>query len=161
MDVSVNTLLPIIQASTTPVILISGMGLLLLTMTNRMGRIMDRTRAYAEQLRAADANHRQHLEEMLEFTWRRARIVRLALTFATSSMLMSGALVIVIFLGNVLQRDMGGLMLGLFVAAILLMIAALLAFLRDVFLSLAALQVEVNRARAHSLGGAGDDLNKG
>jgi len=121
-------LLPNIAAATTPVILISGMGLLLLTMSNRMGRIMDRTRAYAEQLRVTDAGQRQHLEEMLEFTWRRARIVRLALTFATTSMLMSGALVITIFLGNVLGRDLGGLMLALFVAAILLLIAALLAF---------------------------------
>ena len=60
---------------------------------------------------------------------------------------MSAALVIVIFLGVVLQRDLGGLMLALFVAAILLLIAALLAFLRDVFVSLSALRVEVQRAR--------------
>ena len=46
-----------------------------------------------------------------------------------------------------LQRDLGGLMLALFVAAILLLIAALLAFLRDVFVSLSALRVEVQRAR--------------
>ena len=67
-----SSLLPIIQLSTTPVILISGMGLLLLTMTNRMGRIIDRTRLYASQLRQAEeAEHRQ-LEIQLELTWRRA-----------------------------------------------------------------------------------------
>ncbi len=142
-----SQLLPTIQAAVTPVILISGMGLLLLTMTNRMGRIMDRTRDYAAQIRQSAAGEREHLEAMLESTWRRAKIVRLALTFATSSMLMSAALVIVIFLGVVLQRDLGGLMLALFVAAILLLIAALLAFLRDVFVSLSALRVEVQRAR--------------
>ena len=49
-----SQLLPTIQAAVTPVILISGMGLLLLTMTNRMGRIMDRTRAYAAQIHKAD-----------------------------------------------------------------------------------------------------------
>ena len=150
MDASpANQLLPIIQAAVTPVILISGMGLLLLTMTNRMGRIMDRTRAYAAQIHQADAAERKYLDSMLESTWRRAKIVRLALTFATSSMLMSAALVIVIFLGVVLQRDLGWLMLTLFVAAILLLIAALAAFLRDVFVSLSALHVEVKQARAH------------
>jgi len=39
-------------------------------------------------------------------------------------------------------------MLTLFVAAILLLIAALAAFLRDVFVSLAALHLEVKQARA-------------
>lgn len=142
-----SPLLPIIQAAVTPVILISGMGLLLLTMTNRMGRIMDRTRAYAAQFGQADPNKRQYLEQMFESTWRRAKIVRLALTFATSSMLMSAGLVIVIFLGVVLGRDFSGLMLTLFMGAILLLIAALAAFLRDVFVSLSALHVEVEQAR--------------
>jgi hypothetical protein len=152
MDASTaNSLLPTIQAAVTPVILISGMGLLLLTMTNRMGRIMDRTRAYAAQIHKADQNERQHLDAMLESTWRRAKLVRLALTFATSSMLLSAALVIVIFLGVVLQRDLGGLMLALFVAAILLLIAALAAFLRDVFVSLSALHLEVKQARARGI----------
>ena len=148
MDASPSSpLLPIIQAAVTPVILISGMGLLLLTMTNRMGRIMDRTRAYATQIKQAGADERQYLDDMLESTWRRAKLVRLALTFATSSMLMSAVLVIVIFLGVVLQRDFGRLMLALFMAAILLLIAALGAFLRDVFVSLSALHLEVQQAR--------------
>jgi len=149
MDVSPTyPLLPVIQAAVTPVILISGMGLLLLTMTNRMGRIMDRTRAYAAQIHQADPGERQHLDAMLESTWLRAKLVRLALTFATSSMLMSALLVIVIFVGVALQRDLSGLMVTLFVAAIVLLIAALAAFLRDVFVSLSALHIEVKRARA-------------
>ena len=36
-----GTLLPIIQLSITPVILISGEGALMLTLTGRMGRIVD------------------------------------------------------------------------------------------------------------------------
>lgn len=149
MDASpASSILPIIQAAVTPVILISGMGLLLLTMTNRMGRIMDRTRAYALQIeRDAEPAERARLEQMMESTWRRAKLVRLALTFATSSMLLSAGLVIVIFLGFALNRDFGGFMVTLFVGAILLLIAALAAFLRDVFVSLAALRLEVEQAR--------------
>ncbi len=148
MDVTpANQLLPSIEAANTPVILISGMGLLLLTMTNRMGRIMDRTRDYAARIVRAGPDERPHLERMLTIIWRRARIVRLALTFAVSSMLLAAVLVIAIFIGNVLRIDFGGLMLALFVTAVLLLIAALGAFLRDVFLSLAALEVEVKWAR--------------
>jgi len=146
-SLSTSSLLPIIQASTTPVILISGLGLLLLTMTNRMGRIIDRTRLYASQLREAEETERRQLEIQLELTWRRARIVRLSLTFATSSMLVSSALVVTIFLGAILKVDLSGLMLVLFLAAIGLLMAALVAFLRDIFESLSALRLEVRQAR--------------
>lgn len=142
-----NSLLPIIQASTAPVILISGLGLLLLTMTNRMGRIIDRTRAYASMLRQAEEAERRRLEIQLDLTWKRAKIVRLSLTFATSSMLASSALVFAIFLGATLGVDLSLLMLVLFLAAISLLVAALVAFLRDIFVSLAALRLEVQQAR--------------
>jgi hypothetical protein len=142
-----GSLIPIIQVSTTPVILISGMGLLLLTMTNRMGRIIDRTRLYAVQLKQAGPAERRPLEIQLELTWQRAKIVRVALTTATASMLMSAALVIVIFVGALFHRDLGEFMLLLFGASILLLVAALVAFLRDIFVSLAALRLEVEQAR--------------
>jgi hypothetical protein len=50
-----SSFLPIIQLAITPVILLSGVGALMLTLTNRMGRVVDRTRALAGQLHAAAA----------------------------------------------------------------------------------------------------------
>jgi len=142
-----NSLLPIIQAATAPVILISGMGLLLLTMTNRMGRIIDRTRIYAAQIREAEQIERRQLEAQLEITWHRAKLVRLSLTYATASMLSSAALVIAIFAGATLRVDLGGLMLLLFLAAMALLVASLVTFLRDIWVSLTALRLEVRQAR--------------
>jgi hypothetical protein len=147
---SPNTLIPIIQVSTTPVILISGMGLLLLTMTNRMGRIIDRTRVYAAQLKQVAPSERAQVERQLELTWQRAKLVRFALTAATSSMLMSAGLVMLIFVEALLHENFGRFMLVLFCGAILLLIAALLAFLRDIFVSLSALRLEVEHARSQS-----------
>ena len=40
-------LVPILQMAVGPVILISGVGLLLLSMTNRLGRVIDRSRLLA------------------------------------------------------------------------------------------------------------------
>ena len=145
--ISANSLLPVIQASTTPVILISGMGLLLLTMTNRMGRLVDRTRIYAAQLREAAPAQQKQLEAQLEITWRRAKLVRRSLTLATSSMLMSAGLIIAIFAGAVLKVDLSAVLLVLFLAAILFLIASLVTFLRDIFISLQALHLEVEQAR--------------
>jgi hypothetical protein len=112
-----------------------------------MGRIIDRTRIYAAQVKQASPLDRPGLELQLDVTWRRAKIVRFALTAATASMLMSAALVLVIFIGAVMRRDFGELMLILFSGAILLLVTALVAFLRDIFVSLAALRLEVDQAR--------------
>ena len=47
---SVAELIPVLQTAIGPVILISGIGLLLLTMTNRLGRAIDRARIIDAQL---------------------------------------------------------------------------------------------------------------
>src|SRR5512140_3218613 len=100
-----SSILPVIQLSITPVILLSGVGALLITLTNRMGRIVDRTRILAGQLGAADAAQRTRYDSQLEIMWRRARLVRLAVTLAGASMLMSCVLVIVIFIDASFHRE--------------------------------------------------------
>lgn len=144
-----STLLPIIQLAITPVILISGVGALMLTLTNRMGRIVDRTRILAGQVRQAGpaAAERAHLVNQLEILWRRAKLIRQAVTFAGLSMLVACGLVLVIFINAVLARELAGLGLALFMTSILLLIAALVAFLRDIHASLHALHLEVLKAQ--------------
>lgn len=150
-----STLLPIIQLSITPVILISGEGALMLTLTGRMGRIVDRTRSLAGQVRqlaaagdvATEGSERQHLETQLEIMWRRSRLIRSAVTFAGLSMLVACGLVLLTFATAVLKQDLSLLMIIFFTGSILLLIAALTAFLRDIYVSLHALHLEVARAR--------------
>ena len=150
-----SALLPIIQLAITPVILISGEGALMLTLTNRMGRIVDRTRILAGQVRAlaaadggeAGGDERRHLSSQLEILWRRARLIRGAVTYAGLSMLLACGLVLLTFATAVLQRDFAVFGMIVFMASILLLIAALAAFLRDIYVSLHALQLEVSRAR--------------
>lgn len=144
---STNSLLPVIQLAITPVILISGMGALMLTITGRMGRIVDRTRSLAGQVRVATGEDRRHLDDQLEIMWRRARLIRRAVTFLGLSMLVACLLVVTIFGGALLGRDFGVVLLALFAASVLLLIAALVAFLQDIYVSLHALRLEVDRAR--------------
>ncbi len=142
-----SSFLPVIQLSITPVILLSGVGALLITLTNRMGRIVDRTRSLAGQLHGAEAGQRVHYENQLEIMWRRARLVRLAVTLAGSSMLLSCVLVVVIFLDATFHREFTLELVGVFITSVLLLIAALGAFLRDIYVSLHALGLEIERAR--------------
>jgi hypothetical protein len=140
-------LLPSIQLSITPVILITGLGSLLLTMTNRMGRVVDRTRVLAGQVRAAAPGEEQdHIAQQLRILYRRAKIVRRAVTLGAASMFCSGVLVIMIFLNTVVGPDLSLVIVGVFTASILCLLGALGAFLSDIFLSLNALGLEVERA---------------
>ena len=142
-----NELLPVIQLAITPVILLTGVGALMLTLTNRFGRIVDRTRALAGQMRQSDGNERPHLESQLTILWRRARLVRMAVTFAGLSMFFSCGLVLAIFVDALLNRAFGLELVVVFVAAVLSLILAIIAFLRDIWLSLHALALELAWAR--------------
>ncbi|HEY8994212.1 MAG TPA: DUF2721 domain-containing protein [Lacunisphaera sp.] len=144
---SLNSLLPIIQLAITPVILISGMGALMITLTNRMARIVDRTRVVAELIPNADADERRHLESQLDIMWSRALLIRRAVTSNGLSMLLSCLQVIALFAAAMFGWGMKGVVLALFAASILLLTASLVDFLRDIFVSLHALHLQVERAR--------------
>lgn len=145
----VPSLVSSIQLSISPVILISGVCALTITLTNRMGRIVDRTRSLAGQARVASGEDRIHLGNQLEIMWRRSRLIRLAVTFAGCSMLTSCALILSLFFVAFLGREPGLTLAAIFVISVLFLIASLIGFLRDIFVSLHAVQLEVERARTN------------
>lgn len=146
-NAATNSFLPVIQLAITPVILLSGVGALMLTLTNRMGRVVDRTRSLARDLREASNDERAHIEGQIAILWRRAKLVRVAVTFAGLSMLLSCVLVAAIFIDVSVNRDFGLQLVVIFLASVMCLIAALVAFLRDIFMSLWALRLEVEKAQ--------------
>ena len=145
-EVVTSSALPIIQTAITPVILLSGVGALMITLTNRMARIVDRTRILAGQAQQAAGGARAHIDEQLAIMWRRAKLLRLAVTFAGLSMLLSCVLVMVIFVDAFLDRRFGFEMVLIFGVSVMSLILSLFAFLRDIWMSLWALRIEVDRA---------------
>lgn len=80
---SLTELVPILQLAIGPVILISGVGMLLLTFTNRFGRVVDRTRGLVRELAAGPATAQAGLlRAQAEILTRRASILRLSITLA-------------------------------------------------------------------------------
>lgn len=136
-------LVPILQIAIGPVILISGVGLLLLSMTNRLGRVIDRSRLLADGLRKCETNERRRFTSQLEILSQRARLVRLAIILATFSMLLASVLIIILFLGALLHLEIGGVIIIVFVGCLGSLIASLVFFIGDVNLSLSALKLEI------------------
>ena len=144
---SVKELIPVLQTALGPVILISGIGLLLLTMTNRLGRVIDRSRIFSAELRKTSAASRLALESQLCIIWRRARLIRLAITLASISALAAAILIIVLFLTALWQLEMVWFISLLFIVCMASLIASLIIFIHDINRSLAALKLELKIER--------------
>ncbi|HTI70116.1 MAG TPA: DUF2721 domain-containing protein [Candidatus Limnocylindria bacterium] len=136
-------ILPVLQLAVSPVILISGVGLLLLSMTNRFGRVVDRLRAQAELRRRSTPSEQGRISMQMDILGVRCRLVRSAIWFAASSLLLAAVMVIALFVVALMRWEAAGLLVGLFVACLLSLIVSLVYFLRDINLSLRALDLEV------------------
>jgi hypothetical protein len=140
---SLTDLIPTLQLSVGPVILISGVGLILLSMSNRFGRVIDRSRILTEDLRRAPPRVRPKVMAQLRILARRARLIRIEIALATLSVLLAALLIISLFLGALLQLGMVTLIVLLFVLCLLCLIASLILFMSDIGLSLKALWLEL------------------
>jgi hypothetical protein len=136
-------LIPTLQLAIGPVILISGVGLILLSMTNRFGRVIDRSRILTEDLRRAPRAARPKILAQLRILSMRARIVRAGITLAALSVLLAAILIITLFLGALLKLDMAAMIVILFVLCMLSLISSLLLFISDMSLSLRAFWLEM------------------
>lgn len=135
--------IPTLQLAIGPVILISGVGLILLSMTNRFGRLIDRARLLVGELRAAPPPVRPRLLAELRILVKRARRVRAGITCGVLSALLVALLTITLFAGALLRLDVATAVVAIFAACMLSLITCLLLFISDINLSLHALWLEI------------------
>lgn len=143
--IPVHELIPVLQVAIGPVILISGVGLLLLTLTNRFGRAVDRSRALGREVREVDPAQRQRLANQVEILYLRAQVIRLSIIMAAVSLLLVAVLIIVLFIAALAKMEAGFVIVALFVCCMASLIISIAAFIRDIQLSLHALKLELGR----------------
>lgn len=139
--IPIEKTISVVQTAVSPVIMISGVGLLLLTMTNRLGRAIDRIRALSSGPSSEDATVRTQIDVL--FT--RARLLRNSILCAVGAALTSSLLVIVIFLMLLWGTDFGKPLSVLFILSMGFVSVSLVFFARDVHLSLSALEQKLRR----------------
>ncbi len=142
-DTPISELIPVIEVAVAPVILISGVGLLLLTMTNRFGRAIDRARLLSRELRTHTDPDQKRLEAQVRILYRRARLIQVAVISAACSVLLVAILIIALFVTTLLHLQATLLVSLLFMGTMVSLIVSLCAFIREVQLSLMALKLEV------------------
>jgi len=139
-------LIPILQTAIGPAILISGVGLLLLTMTNRLGRVIDRARTLDAQLPQAAESDRRQIALQLRILWQRARLIRVAILLAGASALAAALLIIVLFFTALGIFDNPWLIGAIFVSCMACLAASLAVFIHDINQTLTALKLELSSA---------------
>lgn len=149
LTLSVAEIIPILQTAIGPTILISGVGLLLLTMTNRLGRVIDRYRVLLRELQNTPPENRGRYDVQLKVLWRRAKLTRLAIALAAGSELLASVLIIVIFSVAVSHAEITWLIGSIFVACMVCLIGSLVAFLWDINLSVASFKHEFGTHSRH------------
>ncbi len=140
---TLEQLIPTLQIALGPVILISGVGLLILSMTNRLGRTIDRSRQLVELRRQADDENRIRVNLQLGILWRRARLLRTAITLAGVAVLLDALLMILLFLGALVELPVAVVLALAFTGCMLALIGSIVFFLRDINLALRALAHEL------------------
>jgi hypothetical protein len=138
-----SELIPVLSIAIGPVILISGVGLLLLSMTNRLGRTIDRVRDLLASLPQKPENEREQYDAQLGILWRRAKILRTAISLAAIAALLAAILIIILFIGAILKLEIALVVITLFIACMVAVIASLIFFIRDIEMSLRALAMEM------------------
>ena len=130
-----------IDLAVAPVFLLSGIGVLLGVLTNRLARIVDRARKVEESLRQAIPSAPDDAREQLRVAARRARFINVSITLGTIAALLVALVVAVLFASTFVPLNLAGPVAVLFVLAMAALVGALLSFLLEVRIAIAALRI--------------------
>ena len=132
----------LLQMALLPVVMISAASLLLLSITNRLGRTVDRSRLVGNV--GAEANEARRAQ--LHILLRRCEILRASVFFVSGSIFVSCLMIMSIFLMAFVRWNVQGLALIFFLGSLLSLIAGLIFFMVDVRVALRALRIDVAAA---------------
>lgn len=148
MDAGFTATLPIahvIQLAVAPVFLLSGVGIVLTVLTNRLARVVDRARTVEAEAKSSAAKDLPRHREDLRILARRARLMNRSITLITISALLVALVVALLFVSALMEVNLSLPIATLFILAMLSLIVALVMFLREVFLAISALRIGLER----------------
>ncbi len=132
MNIQISDIGHVIQLAIAPVFLLAGVATKLTVLTNRLARIIDRTRVLEDRL-----NKRPNSEETaeLETLYVRSHLINTAIASSTGCGLMVCLVIALLFLGDTTNIPLDKYIAGLFVVAMLGLISSFVYFLREIFIA--------------------------
>lgn len=134
---------PILQATLTPIALISGVGLLLLSMVNRYNHAIDRIRHLLHEKKTCEPADLPKLDRSIEVIYARCKVMKNAILCVGVSIVASGATVFATAVEEIAGLDLLLIKELLLITSVGLVVLAAVLFVIEVNYSLHALRLEL------------------
>jgi hypothetical protein len=130
-----NDIPHVIQLAVAPVFLLTAICTLLMVLTNRLARSVDRRRVLANHLVDTDALLAGLARDELAEVERRIGLIYTAIALAVLAAIFVCLLIAMAFVDSLLSADLARSVAAMFVLAMLALIGALGIFLREIFVA--------------------------
>ncbi|MFT5658236.1 MAG: hypothetical protein ACI9KN_001515 [Gammaproteobacteria bacterium] len=136
MQWDIDSISHVISISVAPVFLLAGISGLLMVLTNRLGRTIDRSRSLqATLIDQSQLGYKAAIEKEMSSLLKRGRFINLAINLATVSALMVCLVIITLFVGGLSTFNIAPVVASLFIFCMTLLSAAFGCFLAEIFIA--------------------------
>jgi hypothetical protein len=142
-DAQISGIAHVIQLAIAPVFLLTAIGTLIMVLTNRLGRAVDRSRVLEDRLPALQAAQATAARTELHLLARRIRLVYVATVLAVLAALFVCVLIVVAFAGAFVETNLTRLVAAMFAVAMLALTGSLVVFLREMFLAVTSARLAI------------------
>lgn len=139
IDIQLGDIGHIIQLAIAPVFLLAGVGTKLTVLTNRLARIIDRSRILEGIMHAGTSSVHGDINVELASLYRRAHLINRAITLSSSCGLLVCIVIAALFIGSALNLALANFIALCFVLCMFSLIGSFVYLLREIFVATAAL----------------------
>lgn len=139
----IESFVKFLQSCISPIVLISGVGLILLSLTNRLARTIDMSRMIVKELENEQRVDQEKKHVELKILFNRSKILRSSIVSISFSILSSSLIIPVLLVMNLSHVDLKFLGIVFFLFSVLGIILSAIFLFIDVHLTLKALELEV------------------
>ncbi len=141
MNIDIGDISHTIQLAVAPVFLLTGVGTFLAVLTNRLARIIDRSRVLEDRLDSGTAVDPSKPRTELLALYKRTHLINRAITLSTTCALLVCITIASLFLGNALTLGLSQFIAVLFIFAMLALIGGFVYLLREVFVATSSMSM--------------------
>jgi hypothetical protein len=137
MNIQVGDIGHIIQLAIAPVFLLTGVCTKLMVLTNRLARIIDRSRVLEDRL---DVGYNENSMDELDVLYRRSHLINVAIASSTACGLLICLVIGMLFASDTTDVTLDKYIAGLFVLAMAALITSFVYLLREILIASAAMR---------------------
>lgn len=131
------------QSTISPLVLISGVGLILLSLTNRLARTIDRSRGLVTEIQNDTSADKENKRVQLRILVKRSYLLKYSITSISFSILCSSLIIPILLIMYLFQLDLSLWGKMFFLLSVIGIIFSAIFLFIDVSFTLKALEIEV------------------